>query len=234
MRRTRTVVWVTVSLILSLTGCSRAIDGSAEGDLHPPLVQITKDAFGIRTGLAAAPVQLELFTEPQCSHCADLQRDFGDQFAYYIGTGRLALTYRPMTFLADAATQGHSGRVVNAMFTAATPGGAEGTTSITGRQFQHFVEQLWANQQPGTPGPANQELADLARTARLPELQSTQIANGAIAKSEDDLLQLETTNFEFLFEIDPLRTGTPTIFDLKKGRKLDIYDDDWLSKVMEP
>ena len=44
---------------------------------------------------------------------------------------------------------------------------------------------------------------------------------------------MESTNFEFLYEVDPLNTGTPTVFDLNAGEKLDIYDDDWLTKVME-
>ena len=233
MRLPQAVVLLAVSLVLAVSGCSRAITGSAEGDPNPPRVQITKDEFGILVGLDDAPVQLELYTEPQCTHCADLQKDFGDQFAYYIGTGQLALTYRPMTFLDDAAAQGHSARVVNAMFAAAAPGGAEGTTSVTGRQFQRFVEELWASQQPGGSGPTDQELADLARNADIPELQAQQIENGDTAKSDDELRQMEATNFELLYEVDPLNTGTPTVFDLESGEKLDVYDNDCLSKVME-
>lgn len=233
MRRPLAVLWVAATLVLSVSGCSRDIVGSAEGDLNPPLVQITKDEFGIRAGLEDAPVQLELYTEPQCTHCADLQKDFGDQFAYYIGAGQLALTYRPLTFLDDEAAQGHSARVVNAMFTVAAPGGAEGTTAITGRLFQRFVSELWAHQQPGTPGPTDQELAELAREAGIPELQSGRIETGSEAKTDDELRQMGATNFEFLYEVDPVNTGTPTVFDLTSGEKLDIYDNDWLAKLME-
>ena len=39
-------------------------------------------------------------------------------------------------------------------------------------------------------------------------------------------------NFEYLYEVDPINTGTPTVYDLKTGEKLDIYDDNWLSKLM--
>ena len=149
------VAAVALSLVGAVSGCTRAVSGTAQGDPNPPRVAVTDDSFGIRAGLEDAPVQLEIFTEPQCTHCADLQHEFGDQFAYYIGTGQLAVTYRPMTFLDSPDTDGHSARVANAMFVAATPGGEVATT---GRQFQHFVEQLWAHQEPGGTGPDDDAL----------------------------------------------------------------------------
>ncbi len=51
---------------------------------------LAEDGYGIVAGFDDAPVQIEIFTEPQCTHCSDLQRDFGDQLAYYINVGRLA------------------------------------------------------------------------------------------------------------------------------------------------
>lgn len=234
MRKRQVTIAVLVGLVVALGGCTRGIPGTAIGDLTPPRVAVTQDSFGIRAGLEDAPVQLEIYTEPQCTHCADLQRDFGDQFAYYIGTGQLAITYRPMTFLDTPATDGHSERVANALFVAATPVGVPKVAAyITGRQFQRFVEQLWANQQPGSPGPSDDEMADLARKADVASVQVDEIEKGAAEKSAADLADMESTNFEFLYQIDPLNTGTPTVFDLNAGEKLDIYDNDWLSKVME-
>ncbi len=234
MRNKQVTIAVLVGLVVALGGCTRGIPGTAIGDLKPPLVEATQDSFGIRAGLEDAPVQLEIYTEPQCTHCADLQRDFGDQFAYYIGTGQLAITYRPMTFLDTPATDGHSERVANALFVAATPGGeGDGAVSTTGREFQRFVEQLWAHQQPGSKGPSDDEMADLARQSDVPGFQVHEIETGASAKSSADLADMESTNFEFLYEVDPVNAGTPTVFDLNAGKKLDIYDNDWLSKVME-
>ncbi|MDX1887967.1 DsbA family protein [Mycolicibacterium sp. 050158] len=233
MRSTPVRIAVALALLVALVGCSRNLAGTPRGDLAPPLVAITDDEFGIRAGLADAPIQLELFTEPQCSHCADLQKDFGDQFAYYLGTGQLAITYRPMTFLDGPATNGHSARVANAMFVAATPGGLAPNTSVTtARQFQHFVELLWAHQERGGPGPSDGELADLARQAHVPDFQVKAIETGANAKTAKDLADMESSNFEYLYEVDPLETGTPTVLDLNTGQKLDVYDNDWLAKVM--
>ncbi|TPG34125.1 DsbA family protein [Mycolicibacterium hodleri] len=230
MRSQHVVIAVVVGLVVTLSGCTRGVSGTATGDLNPPRVEVTQDSFGIRAGLDDAPVQLEIYTEPQCTHCADLQHDFGDRFAYYIGTGQLAITYRPMTFLDTPASDGHSARIANALFVAATPGEGD---DVTGRQFQRFVEQLWAHQQPGGKGPDDREIADFARESGVPGFQVRQLAAGAAAKSATELADMESTNFEFLYEVDPLNTGTPTVFDLKAGKKLDIYDNDWLSKAME-
>lgn len=234
MRSKHVVMAVVLSLVVALTGCTRAVSGTPLGDPDPPRVAMTQDSFGIRAGLPDAPVQLEIYTEPQCTHCADLQHDFGDRFAYYIGAGQLAITYRPMTFLDTPDTDGHSARVANALFVAATPGGqGDAARSTTGAQFQRFVERLWANQDPGGRGPDDATIADFARAAGVPGFQAHQIETGAQEKSAADLADMESTNFEFLYEVDPLNTGTPTVFDLHAGQKLDIYDDDWLSKLME-
>jgi hypothetical protein len=228
MRVLRAVLAILVSLVLVVTGCSRQIAGTAQVDPNQPLASITKDGFGIRAGLAQAPVQLELYTEPQCSHCADLQADFGDQIAYYIGIGQLAVTYRPVTFL-DQVVGGHSAHVANAMFAAATPGGAEGTGGTPARAFQKFVEDLWAHQELGGTGPSDNEMADMATQAGIPSTQVDAVASGA---SDVNTKDMSDTNMEFLFEIDQVNTGTPTIYDLKKDEKIDIYDNDWLSKLM--
>ena len=60
-----------------------------------------------------------------------------------------------------------------------------------------------------------------------PKVQA--IANGSGNVNTKDM---EDTNSEFLSEIDPLDSGTPTVYDLTKDQKLDVYDNDWLSKAM--
>ncbi|MEU0496570.1 thioredoxin domain-containing protein [Mycobacterium sp. NPDC006124] len=233
MHSRHVVVAVVLSLALVVSGCTRAVSGTPLGDANPPRVAVTEDSFGIRAGSEDAPVQLEIFTEPQCTHCADLQHDFGDEIAYYIGTGQLAITYRPMTFLDTPGTDGHSARVANALFVAATPDGrGDGAELATGRQFQRFVEQLWAHQEPGGVGPDDAAIAEFARAAGVPDHQVRQLRSGATAKSADDLATMESTNSAYLYEVDPVNTGTPTIFDLHAGEKVDLYDDDWLATLM--
>jgi protein-disulfide isomerase len=222
MRRSRAAAVLVLALVLIAVGCTRQVAGTAAPDPEQPPVALAEDGYGVVAGFANAPARIEIFTEPQCSHCADLQKDFGDQLAYYIRIGQLKVTYRPLTFL-DTTADGHSAHVSNAMFLAAA-----GNT--TGTQFQRFVEELWSNQDPGGQGPSDDEMADMAKSAGIPDDVVEAIAGG---DSAVDIAEMDDNNFAYLFEVDPLDTGTPTVFDPKADEKLDIYDNDWLIKLMQ-
>jgi protein-disulfide isomerase len=183
---------------------------------------VSKDGFGVVAGFDNAPVRIDIFTEPQCSHCADLQADFGDELAYYIRVGQLKVTYRPLTFL-DQHSNGYSARVSNALFLA-----AEG--DATGTELQRFVQELWGHQDLGGPGPSDDEMADMAKKAGMPDQVAKRIAGGGSAVNVSDMNE---NNFEYLYEIDPMRTGTPTVYDAAKDQTLDIYDNDWLNKLIQ-
>ncbi|SEH48727.1 Protein-disulfide isomerase [Mycolicibacterium rutilum] len=222
MRKSVAVLALALTVLLVAVGCTRQVGGAAQRDpAHPP-VTVSEDGYGVVAGFDDAPVSIEIFTEPQCTHCADLQADFGDQLAYYIGVGQLSVTYRPLIFL-DEERDGHSARVSNALFLA-----ADGET--TGTQFQRFVEELWANQDPGGRGPSDDEMADMARSAGMPESAVRRIAVGGSAVNIADM---DAINFEYLYEIDNLNTGTPTVYNLTADKRLDIYDDDWLLKLVQ-
>ena len=227
MGRTPVILALVASLLVGVPGCTRQVTGTAQRDPNKPPVEIVEDGFGIKIGYPDAAVQLELYTEPQCNHCADLQTDFGDQLRQHIALGELAVTYRPLTFL-DSGANLHSDRVANAMFEAAFPseGGAVATDAIA---FQIFVEEAWTKYDAGADHPSTDELAEMARTAGLPDDVAERIEAGEPAVDTKDM---QDTNFEFLYQIDPVDTGTPTAYDLNKGEKLDIYDNNWLSKVM--
>lgn len=211
-----------IATLVLITGCSRAVAGVAQVDPNGPATQISQDGFGVLAGDPNAPVQIELFTEPQCTHCADLQKDFGDELARDLNLGRLAVTYRPLTFLDTPRTGGHSERVANALFAAA---GAK----TSAKAFQKFVEELWANQDPGGKGPSNDEIAEMARRSGIGAEAVSAIKAG---KDAVDLKDMADTNFEYLYEVDPVNTGTPTVYDLNKGDTVDIYDNNWLSKLL--
>ena len=108
------------------------------------------------------------------------------------------------------------------MFLAAGP-------KTSARAFQTFVEDLWGHQEPGTKGPSNDDMATWARESGVDGAAVEAIKAGKIGV---DLKGMADNNFEYLYEVDPVNTGTPTVYDLKTGEKLDIYDDNWLSKLM--
>ncbi|KAA0110666.1 thioredoxin domain-containing protein [Mycolicibacterium sp. P1-5] len=216
-------IWavLVVTLVVLVTGCSRDIAGVAQVDPHGPAATLSKDGYGIVAGDPNARVHIELYTEPQCSHCADLQKDFGDELASYIKLGQLAVTYRPLTFL-DDQPGGYSDRVSNALFLAAGP-------NTSAKAFQAFVQDLWGHQDSHGKGPSDTQIADMARESGVPAVAVDAMR---AAKPALDVQQMADTNFEYLYEIDPINTGTPTVFDLDTNERLDIYDNNWLSKLM--
>lgn len=208
--------------LLTAVGCTRQIEGSAQSDPVKPLTQLSEDGFGIHAGFDDAPVQIEIFAEPQCTHCADLQHDVGESIRRHIAGGRLAVTYRPMTFL-EMPDSNYSERVSNALFVAAQDGR---TPAVA---FQQFVEDLWADQDPSGKGPTDDELADKARTAGIPDELAQRIADGEAAV---DAVAMDETNYDLLYLVDSLNTGTPTVYDLVNDEEVDIYDEDWLDRLM--
>ena len=228
MRISRAVVMITAALLITAVGCTKQVTGAAESDPNKPPLSVSKDGYGIVAGFDNAPAKIEIYTEPQCNHCADLQADFGDQLAYYIAVGQLEVTYRPMTFL-DDKTGGYSGQVSNALFLATEKTGTP-AVKATGSEFQRFVEGVWGHQRPGGDPPTADELQDMAKKAGMPDAVSQNIKSGGSAVN---VKAMDDANFEFLYEIDNVDMGTPTVYDLAKGEKLDIYDNDWLNKLIQ-
>ena len=54
--------------LLAGVGCTRQVEGSAQSDPVKPLTSVSEDGFGVVAGFPDAPVQIEIFAEPQCSH----------------------------------------------------------------------------------------------------------------------------------------------------------------------
>jgi len=228
MRISRAMAMITIALLITAVGCTKQVTGTAESDPNKPPLAVSKDGYGIVAGFDNAQAKIEIYTEPQCNHCADLQADFGDQLAYYIAIGQLEVTYRPMTFL-DNKTGGYSGKVSNALFLAAEKTGSP-EVKATGTEFQRFVKDVWAHQRPGGEPPTGDELQDMAKKAGMPGPIAQNIKGGGSAVN---VKAMDDANFLFLYEIDNESMGTPTIYDLGKGEKLDIYNNDWLTKLIQ-
>ena len=114
------VLATALALLTASTGCGRTVTGSALRDPDLPGVTLTADGFGIIAGRPDAPAQIEVYTEPQCTHCAHLQDTDGPEMKSLIALGLLTVIYRPVTFL--DTEYGYSAKVANAMFLAAAHG----------------------------------------------------------------------------------------------------------------
>lgn len=214
---------LTAACTLTLTGCANEIAGVAVPDPARAGVALTDDGYGIVTGFADAPVQIEIFTEPQCSHCADLQSDHGEEIKDAIDNGRLTVTYRPLTFLDDEYLIDYSAVASNSLFLAADP---DSTDAVT---FQTYVEDLWANQDLSFFDYTDQDFADIASDSGLSDEIVGRIADGESALDVAELLEV---NFTALEDISPDSLGTPLVYDLNEEQVVDISDDDWLTNLL--
>lgn len=220
MRVTRVFGVVLAAAVLTTAGCARVVQGTPQANTDPPGSEITEDGSGILIGFHAAPVQIEIFAEPQCPPCGRLQRDYGDEIAEYVGAGRLAVTYRPMTFL-DINGYDYSARVSNALFLAAGPD-TDATT------FQKFVQDVWSHQEPeGGPGPTDDELADMAAESGVPADHVDRIRSGDEGVDVDEMAE---QNIEYLTDAAGA-VATPAVYDVVEDR-LVLLRDDWLSDLM--
>jgi hypothetical protein len=196
-----TVLWSVVS-----------VAGTAHAD-----VPRTPDGNGVMVGSGAAPVQLEIFCDPQCPYCMELESTYGDRLADDVASGRLAVTYRWLTFLDDRHHNDVSARVSNALFVAADP-----TTSAP--VYQAFVQDLYRHQ--SSDGPSNSDMAAMARESGVPDAVADRIAAGDYAV---DAAALNTANRTRLDQVNPENPSTPTVYDLKANRLVDIQDPSWLN-----
>jgi protein-disulfide isomerase len=230
MRISRALAAVTATLLFATVGCSHQIQGTAKQDPAQPPLALSEDGSGIIAGYPDAPVRIELYTEPQCNHCAALQKEFGDDFERYINLGMLAVTYRPLTFLDQLANEDYSARVANALFLTVPSGKSAEPNGATGPAFQRFVEELWAAQDPIGNGPTDGEMKDMAEKAGIPSDVADQISEGKA--SDVDIDQMAVYNFQSLVGIDPINSGTPTVYDLGGKKKVDIGQSNWLDELM--
>ncbi len=232
MRLHRAAVAAAAAVLIGAVGCTNQITGTATQDPTQPPLALSDDGYGIVAGYPDAPVQIELYTEPQCNHCEELQAGYGNDIERYINLGQLAVTYRPLTFLDTPSTDHHSARVANALFLAVgAPAVTDPADTASGPEFQRLVEDLWAHQEPGGPGPSDKQMAKMAEESGIPEDAAGRIGNGDTAKNVN-LDEMAAYNYGALIGVDPITTGTPTVYDLGTNKKVDLHDKDWLDNLM--
>ena len=179
----------------------------------------TPDDNGVLVGSWLAPVQLEVFCEPQCPHCAEFEAADGDRVAAALASGRLAITYRWLTFLDGRHHNQVSARLVNALFLAADP-------ATPPAAYQAFVQDIYRHQ--SSDGPTDDAVATMARESGLPDVVADRIAAAA---SVVDTTAVNDANKARLVEENPANPGTPTIYNLNARSVVDTHDPGWLDAL---
>ena len=137
-----------------------------------------------------------------------------------LDSGRLAITYRWLTFLDGRHHNDVSARLVNALFLAADP-----ATSPTA--YQAFVQDLYRHQ--SSDGPTSDAVVTMARESGLPDVVADRIAAG------DDVVDttaVSDANKARLVEERPANPGTPTIYNQNTRSVVDTQDPGWLDALI--
>jgi len=179
----------------------------------------TFDGDGVLVGSWLAPVQLEVFCEPQCPHCAEFEAADGDRLAAALAGGRVAITYRWLTFLDGRHHNDVSTRLVNALLLAADP-------AASPTEYQIFVQDLYRHQ--SSAGPSNDAVATMARDSGLPDAVADRIAAADVAV---DTIAVNDANKRRLEDENPSNPGTPTIYNLNTRSVVDTQDPGWLDAL---
>ncbi len=180
----------------------------------------TVDGNGVVLGSPIAPVQLEIFCDPQCPYCAELESADGDKLGSALASGRLAITYRWLTFLDPRHHNDVSARVTNALFVAADP-----ATPPTA--YQAFVQDIYRHQ--SADGPSNNDIAAMARDSGIPDWLADRIATGDYVV---DPTAVNDANKARLKDENPDHPGTPTIYNVNTRSVVDTQDSGWLDALI--
>lgn len=98
------------------------------------------------------PVQLVVFQDYECVHCADFENENAELLKKYVDAGKLDVEYRNLNFLDKATPDQYSSRAANAAYLVAE--------QVSADQFLEYSQEVFTHQ--GTGGLSNQELAEIA------------------------------------------------------------------------
>ena len=183
------------------------------------------DATGVTVAVGAPKVVIELYSEPLCPPCAEFHAGDGKAIDAAIDSGKLAVTYRTLTFLDQRSASGdYSTRAAAALFCVGRFDG-----KIAGL-YEDFYGALFS---PGIQPPENGSsdlsnglLADLARRNGASTAAATCIRNGgekatAIAANTMGQAELAAAG----------GSGTPSV--LHNGEVVDHRTPGWLADLLE-
>lgn len=193
------------------------------GGVSNAAVQVTTDAAGVvRVGTPDARTTIDLFEDPMCPYCGQLEHTNGQEVAQKIDEGALAVRYHTLDFLNRLSASGdYSTRAAGALLCVADSGNAI--------VYSAFHTALFAPEnQPAENGKSdhsNADLAQMAKDAGADDKTVTCIADGA---NVDRAATAAQTGRQALAATGA--AGTPAV--IKDGTVIDaLGDPNWVSTL---
>lgn len=125
-------------------------DDTEQADSEAPDVE-APDVESVDAGLVHGdgPVQVDIYLDYSCDHCATFEETHADRLAGEVGAGAITITYHPLALLDSYSADNYSTRAAAASACAAAEG-----------RFIEYSHELLANYPDMTATHSNADLAD--------------------------------------------------------------------------
>ena len=146
------------------------------GSVQNSAVQVSYDQGITTIGLPNAGKTVELYEDPMCPYCAELENTYGQALAQKIDSGAIAIRYHMLDFLNNLSSSGdYSTRAVAASACVARGGDAVA--------FSKFHSGLFASsfqpEERSSSDHSNDDLAQLARDSGASDAVTQCISSGS-------------------------------------------------------
>ncbi|MEV0946125.1 DsbA family protein [Rhodococcus sp. NPDC049939] len=147
------------------------------GSVQNSEVQVTKQENGVvLLGRPDAAVTIDLFEDPMCPYCGELEHQSGQELAQAIDEGKVAVRYHILNFLDQLSASGdYSTRAVAASQCVADTGDAIAYSAFHAELFSPANQP----QENGSTDHTNDDLAQMAREAGANDAAVQCISSGA-------------------------------------------------------
>ncbi|QLY33084.1 DsbA family protein [Nocardia huaxiensis] len=189
------------------------------GSVHDAAVSVALDSDGaIVLGKPGVAKTIEIFEDPICPACGNLERIYGQEIAQQLDEGKFAVRYRLVSFLDGMSkSKDYSTRAVAANECVAQAG--------DGRVYSKFHELLFTTKQPEERGNDhdNQALAAIAKEAGASDDVARCITGGQRIDTARNHAEAAMKALEGKLGDD---AGTPSIFI--DDKRIDWQNDNWV------
>ncbi|AMT71640.1 DsbA family protein [Mycobacteroides immunogenum] len=208
-------------VLLVLTGCTRVVDGSPSAPAAAAGWGSSQGAGVTVGGAGDVAAGITVFLDFQCPFCQRFEAQYGDDITKYVTTGRLQVTYRPVSFLDRISASGdYSSRAAASLFLIKKSGATDAV--ILG-----FIGEMFRRQPvEGVGNLTNLQISEIAAGAGvtgevLHDISSLQVSDGDRQRAEGNEQQLIAHGLG----------GVPGVVD-SSGELIDPSDPDWLTRLV--
>ncbi|WP_067566592.1 DsbA family protein [Nocardia acidivorans] len=203
-------------------GGSDSIRNDGYGPSHDPGVSVAMDSDGaIVLGKPDVARTIDVYEDPLCPACGQLEKLYGQEIAQQVDEGKLAVRYRLVNFLdSKSGSKDYSTRAIAANECVAQAG--------DGPVYAKFHSLLFTTKQPAEGGSDhnNQDLAAIAKESGAAGDTLKCITTGDRLDSARNHAESAMTA---LTANSGNRVATPSVF--LNGGKIDVNKDDWVQSA---